>query len=219
MKSNDVCIIGIRGTEGMGKATLARVVYGMISNKFEACSFITNIREESKKCGLHKIQQILFRELLNDRDLKVDNDYNGVFMIQSRLRNKKILLVLDDVNDLNQLNKLAGKCCWFGSGSRIMITTRNRHLLVNHEVTEIYEAEVLNHYEALKLFSLKASKMDHPPEDYRKLSQAFVDYCKGLPLALEVLGSSLYDRSIVNGKVNWVGSPNFVMEKFSVCFE
>ena len=94
------------------------------------------------------------------------------------------------------MEKLAGENCWFGSGSRVMITTRDRHLLKKHKVTEIYEAEALNHYEALKLFSLKAFKMDHPIEDYGKLSQAFVDYCKGLPLALEVLGSSLYDRSI-----------------------
>ena len=117
-------------------------------------------------------------------------------MIQNRLRNKKILLVLDDVNDLNQLNKVAGKCWWFGSGSRVMITTRDKHLLLYHEVTEIYEAEVLNHDEALKLFSLKAFKMDHPTEDYRKLSQAFVDYFNGLPLALEVLGSFLFKKSI-----------------------
>ena len=106
MESNDVRIIGIWGTGGMGKTTLARVVYDMISNKFEACCFISNVREESRKCGLHKIQQILLRELLNDRDLKVHNDHNGVCMIKSRLRNKKILLVLDDVNELDQLKKL-----------------------------------------------------------------------------------------------------------------
>uniref|UniRef100_A0A7N2MH01 ADP-ribosyl cyclase/cyclic ADP-ribose hydrolase n=1 Tax=Quercus lobata TaxID=97700 RepID=A0A7N2MH01_QUELO len=200
MESNDVCIIGIWGTGGMGKTTLARVVYEMISNKFEACSFIANIREESIKCGLHKIQQILLRELLNYRDLEVHNDYTGVSMIQSRLRNKKILLVLDDVNDLEQLNKLAGERCWFGSGSRIMITTRDKHLLELHEANEIYEVEELNHDEALKLFSLKAFKMDHPIEDYGKLSQDFVDYCKGLPLALEVLGSFLFKKSIAEWK-------------------
>ena len=195
IESNDVRMIGIWGTGGMGKTTLAGVVYRMVSNKFDACCFIENIREESKKHGLHKIQQILLRKLLNYRDLEVDNVHDGVLMIKSRLCKKKILLVLDDVNDLKHLENLAGERCWFGSGSRIMITTRDRHLLGLCEV-EIYEAEVLNHEEALQLFSLKALKMDHPTEDYGKLSQAFVDYCKGLPLALEVLGSSLYDRSI-----------------------
>ncbi|XP_075648781.1 TMV resistance protein N-like [Castanea sativa] len=196
IESNDVRIIGIWGTGGMGKTTLARVVYRMVSNKFEACCFIANVREESKKCGLCKLQKILLKKLLMLKNLNVQDVDDGVRMIKNRLRNKKIFLVIDDVNELDQLKKLVGERCWFGSGSRIVITTRDRHLLVNHEVTEIYEAEVLNHDEALKLFSLKAFKMDHPIEDYGKLSQAFVDYSKGLPLALEVLGSFLFKKSI-----------------------
>ncbi|XP_075648047.1 TMV resistance protein N-like [Castanea sativa] len=196
IESNDVRIIGIWGTGGMGKTTLARVVYSMVSNHFEACCFIANVREESKKCGLCKLQKILLKKLLMLENLNLQDVDDGVQMIKNRLHNKKILLVLDDVNELDQLKKLAGEHCWFGSGSRIMITTRDKHLLVNPEVNEIYEAEVLNHDEALKLFSLKAFKKDHPAEDYEKLSQAFVDYSKGLPLALEVLGSFLCKKNI-----------------------
>ena len=53
----------------------------------------------------------------------------------------------------------------------------------------------MNDNEALQLFSLKAFKKDQPDVDYIGLSQAFVDYSQGLPLALEILGSSLFKKS------------------------
>ena len=129
IESNDVRIIGIPGMGGMGKITLARVVYGMVSNQFEACSFIQNVRE-SERHGLLWLQQKLLKELLMGRDLNIQDVYHGVLKIKESLRYKKILLVLDDVDELKQLEKLARKNDWFGRGSRVIITTRNRSLLV-----------------------------------------------------------------------------------------
>uniref|UniRef100_A0A2N9GNB1 TIR domain-containing protein n=1 Tax=Fagus sylvatica TaxID=28930 RepID=A0A2N9GNB1_FAGSY len=107
--------------------------------------------------------------------------------LKDRLRHKKILLVLDDVNELVQLEKLVGEHDWFGPGSRVIITTRDEHLLVIHEINEIYEVEALNDDEALQLFSLKAFRKDHPTKYYVELSQDFVHYANGLPLAIEAI--------------------------------
>ena len=52
---NDVRIIGVWGMGGIGKTTLVRVVFRMISSKFEGCCFLANIREISKKKWLHSI--------------------------------------------------------------------------------------------------------------------------------------------------------------------
>ena len=38
----------------------------------------------------------------------------GVLVIKNRLHHKRILLVLDDVTELDQLNKLVGEHNWFG---------------------------------------------------------------------------------------------------------
>ena len=97
----------------------------------------------------------------------------------------------------DQLEALASEQSWFGQGSRIIITTRDQHQLIKHQVAEvqIYKHRGLNNDESLKLFSQKAFKKDHPPEGYEELSQKFIYYAQGLPLALKILGSFLIGRS------------------------
>jgi hypothetical protein len=50
-------------------------------------------------------------------------------MINEILSRKKVLIILDDVDELAQIENLLGKYDWFASGSRIIITTRDKHLL------------------------------------------------------------------------------------------
>ncbi|XP_050240615.1 disease resistance protein RUN1-like isoform X2 [Quercus robur] len=180
---------------GIGKTTLARVVSRMVAKKYEGYCFLANVREVCEKDGLVPLQQQLISQILNE-SMNIQNVDDGVFVIKNRLRHKRILLVLDDVNQLDQLKKLAGKHNWFGLGSRVIITTRDRHLLHILGVDEIYETEGLNDDEALHLLSLKAFHKDHPPKDYLELSKDVVKYTKGLPLAIEILGSFLFGRSI-----------------------
>ncbi|XP_030936581.1 TMV resistance protein N-like [Quercus lobata] len=134
IESNGVRLIGIKGIGGMGKTALARIVYKMISNQFEACSFISNVREVYEKYGILQLKQTLLNDLLILRDIKVKDVNDGVFMIKNRLRHEKILLVLDDENELDQLNKLVAKHDWLGRGNKVIITTRDVHLLLLYKV-------------------------------------------------------------------------------------
>jgi len=95
--------------------------------------------------------------------MKIQDIDGGILIIKNRLCNRSIFLVLDDINQLDQLNNLAGGHDWFGPCSRVIITTIDKHLLKTLEVDEIYEVEGLNDGEALHLLSLKAFKQNHPP--------------------------------------------------------
>ena len=192
----DVRIVGICGIGGVGKSTIARVAYERLFGQFDAGCFLANIREVAQKEGLDFLQKMLLSKILEEKNTRIDNVYEGVQLIRNRLQTQSILLVLDDVDQLEQLNMLAAERDFFGLGSRIIITSRDKKLLRMHNVDQIYEPKKLSKEEALELFSLKSFKMKHPPKDYIRISNIFVNYAGGLPLALKVIGSYLFRRTI-----------------------
>ncbi|CDP20945.1 unnamed protein product [Coffea canephora] len=156
--------------------------------------FLEDVRKQSE--SLKNLQEEILSKILCLKDLRISSVLEGSKMIQTRLCCKKVLIVLDDVDHLSQLDALAGMHEWFGDGSRIIITTKNKHLLVTHGVDKMHKMEVLNEYEAIQLFSWHAFKKDYPAKDYEELSIEIVHYAGCLPLALKVLGSFLYGREM-----------------------
>ncbi|XP_024199648.1 disease resistance protein RUN1-like [Rosa chinensis] len=189
-----VRFIGIHGMRGIGKTTLARAIHDQICLDYDRTCFLSNVREMSKNNGLVSLQEKLLSRILMTKIENIGDEYIGAAMIQRRLCRKKVLVVIDDVDQLTQLEKLAGSRSWFGPGTRIIITTTDVQLLKAHDVDATYKVNELNCGEALQLLSLKAFKKCPPPEDYLDLCYDILGYAQGLPLALVVLGSFLSGR-------------------------
>ncbi|KAI9071238.1 hypothetical protein K1719_046801 [Acacia pycnantha] len=180
-------IVGIWGMGGIGKTTMAKVVFAKLRPQFDTCYFLESLREESEKHGLRYIRDKLVNELSNDRSLE-------------GLSRRKVLIVLDDVSDTSQLEYLekeAGRSLSSSlrHGSKVIITSRDRHVL-KRRVERIHKAIALGHDNSLELFNLKAFQKDDYKSEYKELVERALAYAQGVPLALTVLGSVLHSLTI-----------------------
>ncbi|XVF65337.1 hypothetical protein PTKIN_Ptkin09bG0239900 [Pterospermum kingtungense] len=165
----------------------------MVCESFEGSSFLFSIKDEPN--GLARNQEQLLSDILSWKNIKIDNTDRGINLIKERLRCRRVLLVLDDLDDSVQWRELVGDRNWFCPGSRIIVTTRDEHLLTELEVDRRYKVKGLNKEESIQLLSWYAFKRPVPDEDYLQLSNSLVEHAQGHPLALVILGSYLFKRS------------------------
>ncbi|WJX63623.1 hypothetical protein P8452_48486 [Trifolium repens] len=198
-QSTNVCMVGIWGMGGLGKTTTAKAIYNQIHRKFVYRSFIENIGEtcETGNRGQWHIhlQQQLLSDLLKTKE-KIHSIASGTIAIKKILSAKKVLIVLDDVTKVEQVKALYGSRKWFGSGSVIIVTSRDKRILTSLQVDHVYTVAEMDPKESLELFCWHAFKKAGPRADFSELSRNVTTYCGGLPLAVEVIGSYLYDREI-----------------------
>ncbi|KDO42460.1 hypothetical protein CISIN_1g040862mg, partial [Citrus sinensis] len=171
-------LLGIWGIGGIGKTTIARVIFNRISRNFEGSCFLENVREESQKPGgLASLQQKLLSEVLKDVNVIPHIDLNF-----RRLSRRKVLIVLDDVTCFNQIESLVGSLDRLLPESRILITTRNKQM------------KGFGDDHALELFNRHAFRQNLVDVDYKELSDKVINYAQGVPLALKILGCYLFER-------------------------
>ncbi|GKC76195.1 disease resistance protein RML1A-like protein isoform X1, partial [Tanacetum coccineum] len=119
-------ILTILGMGGIGKTSLAKYVYGLYCREFSRSSIVENI---SRRCGenfngLLDLQKQLCGDISKTSSIQ---GQNVISVIENALANKKVFLVLDDIDSFVQLDALLGKR-GFHPGSKIIITTKDESL-------------------------------------------------------------------------------------------
>lgn len=192
-----VKMVGISGPAGIGKSTIARALHSLLSSSFHLSCYMENLIESKANSALEyrsklSLQEQLLSQVLNLKDIRIRH----LGAIRERLHDQRVLIILDDVKEVEQLEVLAD-IKWFGPGSRIIVITENKDILLQHGICDIYHVGFPSQEDALKIFCLYAFRQTSPPDGYMKLHECemVVKYCGSLPLNLHVLGSAFRGRS------------------------
>nr|AHN95334.1 DM2E [Arabidopsis thaliana] len=194
---NEVRMVGIWGPPGIGKTTIAACMFDRFSNRFPFAAIITDIRECYPRLCLDersaqlKLQAQMLSQIFNQKDIKISH----LGVAQERLKDKKVLLVFDEVGHLGQLDALAKETRWFGPGSRIIITTEDLGVLKAHGINHVYKVEYPSNDEAFQIFCMNAFGQKHPNDGFDEIARKVTYLAGELPLGLKVLGSALRGMS------------------------
>ncbi|OWM90696.1 putative disease resistance protein At3g14460 [Punica granatum] len=197
---DELSVIPIVGMGGIGKTTLAKIVYNDedVKGAFDsrAWAYVSDVFDSAGI--LRALVESATREICNTNNLELLQ-----CRLQSLLSKKKFLVVLDDVwndeygrwDDLRTAFENVG-----AAGSRIIVTTRSEEVARIMRTGPTYHLKGLLEDASWSLFEQIAfPKMDSAKyPNLRLIGREIVLKCKGLPLAVKVIGGSLLQNTDEN---------------------
>ncbi|KAG8087793.1 hypothetical protein GUJ93_ZPchr0010g9716 [Zizania palustris] len=194
-----VQVLPIVGMGGLGKTTLAKMVYNdyriqnhfelkmwhCVSDKFEVVSLLKSIIElaTNERCELPDTIELLRGKL------------------QAVIGQKRFMLVLDDVWNENEkwednLKPLLFSVGYYGSV--ILVTTRSQPVASIMGTLESYQLAFLNDDDSWKLFlRIAFNRGVQEQAELVSIGRLIVDKCGGLPLALRTIGGLMSSKQLV----------------------
>ncbi|KAK4426596.1 putative disease resistance protein RGA1 [Sesamum alatum] len=193
-EQDDLSVYAIWGMGGLGKTTLAQMIYSdeRMEMHFELRIWVCVSDDFSIQRLAKAILESIDGEVCNISELDPLQR-----LLQERLRGKKFLLVLDDVwNENHELWDRMREVLRCGSkGSVLIITTRIEKVAFMMATIGVHQIGYLSEDDSWSLFRQRAFKTGDGKENFVAIGNAIVKKCGGVPLAIKALGSLMQFKS------------------------
>ncbi|KAL6603558.1 hypothetical protein ACP70R_043919 [Stipagrostis hirtigluma subsp. patula] len=198
----DRTVISIFGMGGLGKTTIASSVYknGKIRRTYDCHAWVTL----SQTYQVEELLRDIINQLIDQRASMASgfmtmSRMRLVEVIHSYLQDKRYLIVLDDVWDKDAWLFLNHAFVRNNCGSKVLMTTRIKEVSALAVDSYVIELKTLTYAESWELFCKKAFHASQDtvcPENLRSSAEKIVAKCRGLPLAIVTIGSTLSYREL-----------------------
>ncbi|XP_028943920.1 putative disease resistance protein RGA3 [Malus domestica] len=198
----NLAVMAIVGMGGLGKTTLAKSVYNedSIDKFFEKKIWIC----VSDTFDVNIILLQILESLNSAKAPSKDNQNAILTNLQVELKDKRYLLVLDDVwnEDKGKWEHLVDCLSKLNSsgGSKIIVTTRNGNVAsIAEKLLQRHELGKLSVDECWSIMKDRAfpSSSAHIAPEFQKIGREIAENCGGVPLVAKILGGILHTKNSV----------------------
>ena len=199
-----ISVLPIVGMVGLGKTTLAKLVYNneLIKKHFDVLAWVN--------VGKHFNVEGILREILTSlkKNLRFSAIYNKVLQIRAeKLKAIKYLLILDDMQDeaLEKWDSLKGYLSKYSSsiGNNIVVTTYSDNVTEIMKTHPKHQLKKLSKDDCWSIFKKRSFTNGRIPLDLdlEVIGREIAKRCGGIPWAARVLGGTMCFKF---DKIKWL---------------